>query len=170
MTRRIILIGLLLLLLWLTGKPTPPPAIAQSPASEIIQLVNNFRVANGLPAFQINNSLMIAAQQQADFMAANNIYSHTGAGGSSPQSRAEAAGYVGWVSENIVGGTNLTPQKGLIWWQNSAVHYAALVSTRHTEVGAGFAAGFDQNFYALVVGQPSNAPAEIGRASCRERV
>ena len=94
MTRRIILIGLLLLLLWLTGKPTPPPAIAQSPASEIIQLVNNFRVANGLPAFQINNSLMIAAQQQANFMAANNIYSHTGAGGSSPQSRAEAAGYV----------------------------------------------------------------------------
>ena len=159
MTRRIILAGLLLLLLWLAGKPTPPAAIAQSPAYEVIQLVNNFRVANGLPAFQINQSLMIAAQQQADYMAASNIYSHTGAGGSSPQSRAEAAGYVGWVSENIVGGTNLTPQKGLIWWQNSAVHYAALVSTRHTEVGAGFAVGFDQNFYALVVGQPSNAPA-----------
>lgn len=158
MTRRIIPASLLLLLLWLMGKPAAPPATAQSPAYEVIQLVNNFRVANGLPAFQINNSLMIAAQQQADYMAANNIYSHTGAGGSSPQSRAEAAGYVGWVSENIVGGTNLTPQKGLIWWQNSAVHYAALVSTRHTEVGAGFAAGFDQNFYALVVGQPSNAP------------
>lgn len=159
MTRRIIPAGLLLLLLWLMGKPAAPPATAQSPAYEVIQLVNDFRVANGLPAFQINQSLMIAAQQQADYMAANNIYSHTGAGGSSPQSRAEAAGYVGWVSENIVGGTNLTPQKGLIWWQNSAVHYAALVSTRHTEVGAGFAAGFDQNFYALVVGQPSNAPA-----------
>jgi len=159
MTRRITLVGLLLLLLWLAGTPASPPVTAQSPASEILQLVNNFRLANGLPAFTINNSLMVAAQQQANYMAANNIYSHTGAGGSSPQGRAEAAGYVGWVSENIVGGTSLTPDKGLIWWQNSPVHYAALVSTRYTEVGAGFASGFDQNFYALVVGQPSNSPA-----------
>lgn len=159
MRQRTLVVGLLLLLLWLAGTSTTPPAAAQSPASEIIQLVNNFRVANGLPALQINNSLMIAAQQQADYMAANNIYSHTGYGGSSPQSRAEAAGYIGWVSENIVGGTSLTPQKGLIWWQNSAVHYANLVSTRHTEVGAGFASGFEQNFYALVIGNPNNAPA-----------
>ncbi len=152
------------MLLWLAGTPVTPPVTAQSSASEIIQLVNNFRLANGLPAFTINNSLMIAAQQQANYMAANNIYSHTGAGGSSPQGRAEAAGYVGWVSENIVGGTSLTADKGLIWWQNSPVHYAALVSTRYTEVGAGSASGYDQNFYALVVGQPSNSPAAAAPA------
>ena len=164
MTRRISLVALLLMLLWLAGTPTTPPVTAQSPASEILQLVNNFRLANGLPAFTINNSLMVAAQQQANYMAANNIYSHTGAGGSSPQGRAEAAGYVGWVSENIVGGTSLTADKGLIWWQNSPVHYAALVSTRYTEVGAGSASGYDQNFYALVVGQPSNSPAAAAPA------
>lgn len=165
MRRTIQYAAMLILLLWLVGKTPLPPATAQSPASEIIQLVNNFRLANGLPAFQINNSLMIAAQQQANYMAANNIYSHTGTGGTTPQMRAEAAGYVGWVSENIVGGTNLTPAKGLIWWQNSPVHYAALVSTRYTEVGAGYASGFDQNFYALVVGQPSNAPIAAPAAS-----
>lgn len=156
---------MLILLLWLVGKTPPPTASAQSSASEIIRLVNDFRASNGLPPFQINNSLMIAAQQQANYMAANNIYSHTGAGGTTPQMRAEAAGYVGWVSENIVGGTSLTPAKGLIWWQNSPVHYAALVSTRYTEVGAGYANGFDQNFYALVVGQPSNAPVSAPSAN-----
>ncbi|MEI2612771.1 MAG: LysM peptidoglycan-binding domain-containing protein [Candidatus Promineifilaceae bacterium] len=158
MIRRIIVVGLFLLLLALVSNQSAPPVTAQSPAYEVIQLVNDFRAANGLPALQINGSLMIAAQQQADYMAATGIYSHTGYNGSSPQSRAESAGYVGWVSENIVGGTNLTPQKGLIWWQNSAVHYAALVSTRYTEVGAGYSSGFDQNFYTLVVGRPSDAP------------
>ena len=47
-------------------------------------------------------------------MAANTVFtSHVGAGGSTPQSRAAAAGFVGRVSENIVGGTGMTAARGL---------------------------------------------------------
>jgi LysM repeat protein len=134
-----------------------PPSQAQSPGAEIVQLVNSFRSQLGLPAFSLNPTLSAAAQQQANYMAETGYYSHTGYGGSSPQSRATALGYPGRVTENIVGGTNLTPRQGLIWWQNSPLHYSAIASQQYTEIGFGFAQGHDQNFYAIVVGNPSNS-------------
>lgn len=150
----------LLFLLFITTITTSTrPAAAQDPASEVIRLVNEFRISLGLPPFQVNALLSVAAQNQAYYMSVNNIYSHTGAGGSTPQDRANAAGYSGRVTENIVGGTNLSPKQGLIWWQNSPVHYNTITSQNYTEIGAGFAQGSDQNFYAIVVGNPGGAPA-----------
>lgn len=131
---------------------------ASAQAGEIFQLVNQFRTSSGLPPFQWNDLLAVAAQNHANWMAATQIYSHTEDNGSTPQTRANAAGYVGYVVENIVGGTNLTPQQGLVWWQNSPIHLNTLVSTRYSQAGTGFAVGGGQNFYVLVVGQPSDAP------------
>lgn len=142
-------------------------AVAQSgPEQEILSLVNQLRASYGLPPFTWNGQLAAAAQNQATYMAANNIYSHTGAGGSSPQSRAAAAGYPGRATENIVGGTNLTPGQGVIWWQNSPIHFNTLISPQYSEVGIARATGFDQNFYALVAGSPGDivaagAPAAV---------
>lgn len=132
---------------------------ASAQAGEIFQLVNQFRSSAGLAPFQWNDLLAVAAQNHANWMAATLTYSHTEDNGSTPQTRANAAGYVGYVVENIVGGTNLTPQQGLVWWQNSPPHLNTLVSTRHSQAGTGFAVGGGQNFYVLVVGQPSNAPS-----------
>ena len=109
-----------------------------------------------MPAFTWNSALAAAAQEQASYMAEFNVYSHTGYGGSRPYDRASSYGYVGWVSENIVGGTRLTPRNGLIWWINSPVHLNTLLTSRYVEAGTGFAQGFDQNFYALVVGLPDD--------------
>lgn len=131
---------------------------AQS-ASAIFQEVNQFRQNNGLVPFQYSSALAAAAQNQANFMAANNVFSsHVGTGGSTPYSRAVAAGYTGRVSENIVGGTGMTAARGLNWWINSPVHYNTLVTSRYQEAGTGFASNGSENFYVLVVGQPSNAP------------
>ncbi len=130
---------------------------AQSgPQSEILRLVNQVRAGYGLPPLVWNNALAIAAQNQANYMAGNNIYSHTGANGSSPQSRALASGYPGHATENIVGGTDLTPNQGVIWWQNSPIHFNTMISQRYIHAGVGFAQGYDQNFYTLVVGVPSD--------------
>ena len=129
-------------------------------ASEILQLVNQFRLDNGLPPFQFNGGLASAAQNQANYMAEFMVFSnHTGYGGSTPLSRAQAAGYSGAVSENIVGGTGMSARQGLIWWQNSAVHYRTLVTSRYIEAGTGFATNGSENFYVLVVGLPSNSDA-----------
>lgn len=134
---------------------------AQDPAGEIIQLVNQVRANYGLPPYQYNNTLAIAAQNHANWMAFTGTYSHVQTDGSTPQSRANAAGYSGYVSENIVGGTSLTPSQGVTWWTNSAVHFNTMVSNRYTEIGIGYAIGHDQNFYVLVVGNPSGGPPAV---------
>ncbi|HEX6384038.1 MAG TPA: LysM peptidoglycan-binding domain-containing protein [Anaerolineae bacterium] len=167
--RRVFFSSLLgLLLVAGANRPSANRALAAQagPAAEIIQLVNQVRASYGLPPLQVNNALVTAAQNHANWMAANNIYSHTGEGGSSPQSRATAVGYGGYATENIVGGTNLTPRQGIIWWQNSAVHFNSMISTRYTQVGAGYASGNGQNFYTLVVGRPADAgPVASGRGA-----
>lgn len=132
---------------------------AQDPASDIARLVNELRAGYGLPAFSYNPLLAAAAQNHANWMATTGTYSHTQSNGSTPQNRAEAAGYVGYVSENIVGGTQLSAAQGVVWWRNSAVHFNTMVATRYTQMGVGYASGLDQNFYVLVVGNPSDQPA-----------
>lgn len=148
--------GILLCLFLAVGETT---AVQAQSASAIFQEVNQFRTNNGLVPFQYSNALAAAAQNQANFMAANTIFtSHIGSGGSTPQSRTAAAGYVGRVSENIVGGTGMTAARGLNWWVNSPVHYNTLITSRYQEAGTGFATNGNENFYVLVVGQPSDAP------------
>lgn len=150
------IIGILLCLFLVVGEKT---AVHAQSASAIFQEVNQFRINNGLSPFQYSNALAAAAQNQANYMAANTVFtSHVGAGGSTPQSRANAAGYVGRVSENIVGGTGMTAARGLTWWANSPVHYNTLITSRYQEAGTGFATNGNENFYVLVVGQPSDAP------------
>ena len=147
------------LLILLLCRVNSVPVSAQSPSAEILTLVNNLRTANGLPAFQYNSALATAAQNHAAWMAQTGIYSHYQSNGSSPQSRADAAGYIGSVSENIVGGTGLTPREGVIWWQNSAVHNQTMLTTRYVHAGVGYALSADgQRMYVLVVGRPSDTP------------
>lgn len=131
------------------------------PGQQILNLVNDLRARNGLPPFTWDQRLASAALNQASFMAANNIYSHSGAGGSTPQSRATAAGFPGRATENVVGGTGLTPGQGVVWWINSPIHLNTLLAPHYSHVGIGSAQGFDQNFYALVAGAPADivAPA-----------
>lgn len=145
-------VGVLLMLM----RVGPPSATAQDPASQIFQLVNQVRANYGLAGYTYNGRLAAAAQEQANWMAVNLQYVHNH-GGSTPQTRAQAAGYGGRVTENIVGGTNLTPQQGITWWLNSPTHFNTMISTRYTEAGVGVAYGSDQNFYVLVVGNPTDA-------------
>ena len=129
-----------------------------NPTSEILQLVNLVRAEYGLPSLSYNASLAAAAQVHANFIALNGIYSHYGIDGSTWQDRAAAAGYSGHAGENLVGGSQLTPQQGVVWWRNSAIHFSNMLNPRWTEAGVGFAVGSGQNFYVLVMGTPNSAP------------
>lgn len=152
------ILGILLCLLLVVGETT---AVNAQSASAIFQEVNQFRSNNGLTPFQYSAALAAAAQNQANYMAAYTVFSsHVGAGGSTPQSRAAAAGYIGRVTENIVGGTGMTAARGLTWWVSSPVHYNTLITSRYQEAGTGFATNGTDNFYVLVVGQPSDAPPQ----------
>jgi len=151
---------LFLALCWAFPAGPPKVAEAQSPTNEIVRLVNELRATYGLSGFTWNAQLAVAAQNHANWMASTGLYSHTGAGGSTPVTRAVSAGYNGYVAENIVGGTNLTPQQGVTWWINSPTHFNTLISNRHIEVGVGFATGQGQNMYVLVAGHPDGNGAQ----------
>ena len=156
--RLLLLLGVVGLLLLTTGRSS-----AQGyPLNEVLRLVNALRADYGLPPFTYNATLALAAQNQSNWMAQTGIYSHTQTNGSTPLSRAQAVGYYGYVVENIVGGTDVTPQRAVIWWINSPVHLNTLLSTRHVEVGLGYATGLDQGFYTLVAGRRSDTPPPPG--------
>jgi hypothetical protein len=59
---------------------------------EVVDLVNQVRSANGLASYKVNDALMAAAQGHSEYMAETGSVSHTGAGGSSPASRAASMG------------------------------------------------------------------------------
>ena len=146
-----VLLGLLLLAIGHTQR-------AEAQGNEILQLVNAVRAEYGLAPVAYNAQLGAAAQGHANFIATEGVYSHYGVNGSTWQDRAQAAGYPGWAGENLVGGTRLTPQQGVTWWRNSAVHFSNMLNPRWTEAGVGFAVGNGQNFYVMVFGTQNDAP------------
>ncbi len=131
---------------------------AEAQGNEVLQLVNAVRAEYGLAPLSYNAQLAAAAQGHANFIASEGIYSHYGVNGSTWQDRAQAAGYPGWAGENLVGGTRLTPQQGVTWWRNSAVHFSNMLNPRWTEAGVGVAQGNGQNFYVMVFGTQSEGP------------
>ncbi len=146
-----VLLGLLLLAIGHTQR-------AEAQGNEILQLVNAVRAEYGLAPVAYNAQLGAAAQGHANFIATEGVYSHYGVNGSTWQDRAQAAGYPGWAGENLVGGTRLTPQQGVTWWRNSAIHFSNMLNPRWTEAGVGFAVGNGQNFYVMVFGTQNDAP------------
>jgi len=154
MARRTTLAALLGLLLLAIGHTQR----AEAQGNEVLQLVNAVRAEYGLAPLSYNAQLAAAAQGHANFIASEGIYSHYGVNGSTWQDRAQAAGYPGWAGENLVGGTRLTPQQGVTWWRNSAIHFSNMLNPRWTEAGVGFAVGSGQNFYVMVFGTPNDGP------------
>lgn len=135
-----------------------PKVHAQDPATELFQLVNNFRVSLGLVPFRWNAQLAVASQNQASWLLANpNNFVHTWPNGTSKETRARAAGYTGRVVENIVGGFEMTPQRALTWWQNSPVHYNTITSSVYVDAGTAFSGSGNQRRYVIVVGLPSGS-------------
>ena len=151
------------------AKPTKTPKKGSGSASgnayDVIAAVNQVRASNGLAPFQVNGALMAAAQAHSDYQASSGSISHTGSGGSSPGSRAAAAGYAGSVIENIYGGMNASPQQAVSWWQGDSLHLNTLLSTRHSDAGAGVAASGGVVYYTLDVGSGTGSSSGSTSAS-----
>lgn len=134
----------------------PVPVNAQgSSAYDLIAAVNSLRAANGLPALETNNKLMSITQAHSDYQASIGSVTHSGAGGSRPRDRAADAGYGGggtfFISENIAGGSNLTAEQAVGWWQGDAPHLNTMLGNSYAEVGAGAAVSGSTVYYTLDV-------------------
>lgn len=145
------------------------PAAAQGDVvGSVLALVNQFRAANGLPALELHPALMAAAQGHASWIVQTGQFGHTGAGGSTPQDRAVAAGYTGVAFENYVYGGGIDPNWAVNWWRNSGVHRAVMLSEAQ-HAGVGFAQANGDNLYVLVVGryrppEPTPDPDRVAAA------
>jgi len=80
------------------------------PGGDITEGLSNPSWVDRKPPLAMNAKLYAAAQQHSTEMWTDVYFSHTGTGGSTPSSRATAAGYTGasMIGENIAAGTGFT--------------------------------------------------------------
>lgn len=128
---------------------------------DLISMVNDLRMNNGLPAMETDGALMSAAQMQSDYLASEygtNFPSwdmgHVGAGGTAAIDRAAAMGYFvgpGWnVLENWAGGNNSIPLSEIVYsfWNDDA-HMGNMLHPDVVHVGAGVTEGDGFVYYII---------------------
>jgi uncharacterized protein YkwD len=125
---------------------------AQADAN-LLSRINNLRTSLGLTPYNRSGTLDAAAAAHAQWMVNTGQVSHTEDDGSTPRTRAAAAGYASqYVSENIYGGTNASPDVAWNFWINSSIHYRGLTSPNYQDVGIGWASSDWGTAYVLLFG------------------
>jgi uncharacterized protein YkwD len=111
--------------------------------SQLQKLINDERAKGGLPALTVDAKLAAAAKAHATDMLCNNYLSHNGLNGSTPQSRAEAAGFTGsliledlYALHPAYGGN---PQSAFAWWMSQPGSKADLLNANTTVFGVAYA-------------------------------
>jgi hypothetical protein len=136
------------------------PAAAQDVASELLARINALRASLGLPGYSLNGALSAAALNQARWMVNTGQISHTQSDGSTPSSRAAAAGYGGsWVSENIYGGSLARIDDAWAFWTTSPIHYRGLTNPNYQDIGIASATSSWGTAYVLVFGAQGSGRA-----------
>jgi uncharacterized protein YkwD len=166
-------------------EPTAPAAPAPSPTvtvadksgvstweNYLLQLINDSREDAGVKPLGFDAELVRAAGKHSDWMVAQDVFSHTGANGSSASGRMTTEGY-GWraAGENIayISGTGAATVDAADVEQlhtnlmNSSGHRANLLSANFEEIGIGITQGDFRGRPAIFVtedfGRPTAAEA-----------
>ena len=107
--------------------------------SEVIDLVNVERAAEGLPPLSYDASLAAAARDHSEDMGLQNYFSHTSLDGRTVPDRIEDAGYF-WntYGENIAAGQP-TPEDVIDSWMSSSGHRANILNPNFCDIGVGYA-------------------------------
>ncbi len=140
---------------------TPPPVNCaydrnSSYESQLLQLINSARAANGLAPLALQSQLSAAALVHSVDMACNSYLDHKGSDGSTYGVRLTRAGYKSsYNTENIYAGGSA--QDAFDWWMNSQVHRGNILSKKITQIGIGYAYFSKSKFggyYTLNFGLP----------------
>ncbi|MGF1646322.1 MAG: CAP domain-containing protein [Kineosporiaceae bacterium] len=123
-----------------TTPPSDGPTQSAGPPSGLLQdvfeLVNAERAAAGCPALTIDDRLTEAADAHAADMVDRQYFDHTSPDGSTPSSRAAAAGYPGSVAENIATGYSAAAAV-VDGWMDSPEHRANILDCDRRVTGIG---------------------------------
>jgi uncharacterized protein YkwD len=133
---------------------TPEPASQpENYDTELLNSINQARVAAGAPALVVDATLMADAQAYSRYMGQANFFGHNGLDGSTPSGRAAAAGFKGlYWGETLTAGQG-SPGTALGAFMNSSAHAAILLDARAVYVGVGYfyAPGSTYKHYWTVV-------------------
>ena len=118
--------------------PAPATGEAGQFVQQVIDLTNQQRAKNGLPALKADTQLSGVAQKKSQDMAQNNYFSHTSPTYGSPFDMMRDFG-VSYKSagENIAQGQR-TPQEVVNAWMNSEGHRKNILSNNFTHIGVGY--------------------------------
>lgn len=108
---------------------------------EVVRLVNDIRLQNGLNALSENWELSRVARIKSQDMKDNNYFSHTSPVYGTPFQMIKNFG-ISYRSagENIAKGQQ-TPQAVVNAWMNSSGHRANILNPSYTQIGVGYVAG-----------------------------
>ncbi|HVO41284.1 MAG TPA: CAP domain-containing protein [Aggregatilineales bacterium] len=152
----------LVALLVLTMTSLTAPAIVSAQGDDnawMLAQINAYRQRCGVGPVVVNGQLAAAALRHANWMANSWVSGsvHVETNGSTPASRAAAAGYPGRVGENVVGGQTATKEWGFNWWVNSPVHRQNMCE-EWTEIGVASADGINGRWFVTDFGVRDGAP------------
>lgn len=166
MRRKQLLIYTLTFVFCLLSGLSAPAIHGQDVVTDLIGRINNLRTSLGLAPYSLNGALSAAAQNHASWMAETGQISHTQPDGSTPSTRAAAAGYPGsWVSENIYAGSNATPNDAWVFWINSPIHYRGLTNSNYDQIGIGSATTSWGRSFVLVFGASGSPAVSVNTGS-----
>ncbi len=134
--------AMLLFILALVTSPQPARAQQSDEAAWLLAQINALRQRNGAVPLTVNPQLTASATAHSTYLASHPYLNpHLELDGSTPQSRALAAGYLGrLVGENVVGGTSANVQWAFNWWVASPIHYTNMLAG-WSEIGIGIVDG-----------------------------
>jgi uncharacterized protein YkwD len=109
----------------------------------MVDLINEERAAAGVPPLTIDDDLNTSSEMHSTWMLENDVFSHTGEGGSSSNDRIRDAGYVlegSWATGENIGWQSERGAEGLED-DVRAIHRANILSADYDEVGIGIEQG-----------------------------
>ena len=117
-----------------------PDTTVSSYEAEVIRLVNEIRVQNGLSKLNTNWELSRVARYKSQDMVDKHYFSHTSPTYGSPFEMIRAFGLsYRAAGENIAYGQT-TPQAVVTAWMNSSGHRANILNSSYTQIGVGYVA------------------------------
>ncbi len=116
-------------------------SVALNYEKEVVRLVNEIRVQNGLKALAHNWELSRVARYKSQDMKDNRYFSHTSPVYGTPFQMIKNFGLsYRSAGENIARG-QATPQAVVNAWMNSSGHRANILNASYTQIGVGYVAG-----------------------------
>lgn len=141
-----------------TASPQPTAGVPTNDfGAQVVNLVNDYRVANGLSRLKPDPYITTASNNYARDMATGNFFGHVGKDGTTSEQRIYAAGFAGCFWGEAIAAGQVTPQDALTVWKNSPPHNKILLDPQAVSIGAGYyytGDSFYKHYWVLMTGRP----------------